>query len=226
MQKKQVKCGLCKRQQWQGLKEAIAGHEKGGNQTVLSSHLMWLLIKDIYIHERRLLRGTVSRFCGSSPSPPRLNPAWFLGVLSRAYTCGKAHQIIWATLRSLVLSWTLKFRETISCLFLIGSYRIMQQNDNVCIECLLTFGNCTQRIKMSHLFQVGELLFILQIPSFNFMAIWISNSYCHEQPLIHEDPQSKFKKLLQRHRLVASWVTCMAASKIQFCSLKAQLSSL
>lgn len=164
-------------------------------------------------------------------APVHLHPGWILpgsweSLANRAYTCGKAHQIIWATLRSLVLSWTLKFREKISCLFLIGGYRIMQQNNNVCIECLLTFGNCTQRIKMSHLLQVGELLFILQIPSFNFMAIWISNSYCHEQPLIHEVPQSKFKKLLQRHRLVASWVTCMAASKIQFCSLKAQLSSL
>lgn len=48
MEKKQAKCWLCKRQHWWGLKKAIAARERGGNQTVLSSHLMWLNKRHIY----------------------------------------------------------------------------------------------------------------------------------------------------------------------------------
>lgn len=51
-----------------------------------------------------------------------LYPDWILpgswkSLANRAYRCDKAHQITWATLWSSVLSWTLKFREKVSCTF-------------------------------------------------------------------------------------------------------------
>lgn len=72
----------------------------------------------------------------TAPSPPRLSPPCFLGVLA------------------------LKVRGKASSLLLTDSYRVMQQNTILlCVlqlahtEHCLTFGNCKQSMKLSHLLQ-------------------------------------------------------------------------
>lgn len=55
--------------------KTIAGHERGGKQAVLSSHLMSL-------NRRHVVHEIASRFRGSRPPAHRLRAAWFLVVLS------------------------------------------------------------------------------------------------------------------------------------------------
>lgn len=69
MEKKKEKCWLCKRQHWWDPKKALAGHEGGRNQTVMSSHLMSLNKR--HISMRHGVHEIASRFHGSHPSSCR-----------------------------------------------------------------------------------------------------------------------------------------------------------
>lgn len=82
MEKKQVKAWIVQEVTVMKSQRSYCMTRKGVNQTVSSSNLTWLLIKDIYIHEKHELHKIASRFHGTSPFPPRLNLAWFWGVLS------------------------------------------------------------------------------------------------------------------------------------------------